>query len=101
MSVRTKKPRPPLAKLVTEAMTKRELSLRAFADLAVDPDTGYRMSHSLANRIRTGRGFKPTPQLMRAIAAGTGRPMREVQEAAAAQFLGTEPPSPDAERPAP
>jgi hypothetical protein len=97
VSVRTKKPRSPLARLVSEAMAERSLSLRSFTDLAIDPDTGYRMSHTLANRIRTGRSFRPTPQLMRAIAAGTGRPMREVQAAAAVQFLGTEVPGEEPE----
>ena len=88
--MRTPEPRPALAQLVSDALREHDLSLRTFADRAIDPETGYRLSHSLANKIRTGRSFRPTPRVMRAIAAGARKPLAVVQSAAAAQFLGME-----------
>lgn len=80
--------RPPVAQLLDDAMREQQLSLRKFSQLAVDPRSGYRMSHHLAKSVRAGNYFRITPEVIRAIAAGTGRSVAVVQLAAAAQFLG-------------
>lgn len=66
----------------------RPLTTRAFAERAVDPQTGQRISKSTAGNIVNGHQIKLTPAVVRAIAAGLGRPFAEVRDAAIRQYVG-------------
>lgn len=66
----------------------RPLTQRAFAERAIDPKTGTTISKSTAGNLVTGSRIKITPEVLRAIAAGLGRPLAEVQAAVLAQYLG-------------
>ncbi|MFE5558676.1 helix-turn-helix domain-containing protein [Streptomyces sp. NPDC056544] len=78
----------PFASRIQQARTERELSTRAFADLAVDPATGYSPSHTTIWNIEQGQPVKVSPALVRAIAVALGQDLREVQIAAAEQYIG-------------
>lgn len=88
MRKRIKSQCPALAQVVKDAMHEQRVSYRAFADQAIDPDTGYRMSHGLVNDIARGFDFKVSPPVLRALAAGTKKPLAVIQEAAIRQFIG-------------
>jgi hypothetical protein len=66
----------------------RRWSVRAFAERAVDPETGYSPGKSLIGKIIAGQGYTVSPSLVRALAAGLEVPLGTVQAAAAAQFVG-------------
>lgn len=66
----------------------RPLRIREFARRAVDPESGWSPSKSLVGNIVAGHQVKVTPDLLRAVAAGLGVPLRAVQAAAAEQYLG-------------
>jgi hypothetical protein len=67
-----------------------KISVAAFVQRAVDPDTGYRPSNGLVGKIVRGETYKVTPQLVGAIAAGLGL-SREIAAAAAhLQLIGYE-----------
>lgn len=78
----------PFADLVRAAMAERGLSYRAFAAAAVDPRTGYSPPHGLVWKIHECMPVKISPALCRAIAVAAQRPAREVQIAAAAEYVG-------------
>lgn len=63
-------------------------STRAFAEIAVDPDTGWSPSKSLVGKIIKGLSYDITPQLVSAIAAGLGLPREVVAAAAHFQVIG-------------
>jgi hypothetical protein len=78
-----------LTQLVKEhAGEGRPLTLREFAERAVDPETGTTISKSTAGNLVTGSRIKITPEVLAAIAAGLGVPLRRVQAAAAEQYVG-------------
>lgn len=66
----------------------RALTLREFAERAVDPVTGTTISKSTVGNLVTGSSIKITPEILGAIAAGLGVPLRLVQAAAAEQYVG-------------
>ncbi|WP_052433239.1 hypothetical protein [Streptacidiphilus carbonis] len=63
-------------------------TVRAFAELAVDPATGYSPSSSLIGKIIKEQTFKITPQLISALAVGMELDREEVAAAAHAQYIG-------------
>ncbi|MGR6997617.1 hypothetical protein ACU686_05165 [Yinghuangia aomiensis] len=66
-----------------------QMTWREFASRAVDPATGKREGSATGFfRIARGEAVKPTPALMRAIAAASGHDLHRVQAAAGRQFLG-------------
>ncbi|MFD6531542.1 hypothetical protein [Streptomyces sp. NPDC060184] len=78
-----------LTRLVQEHVGEgRDLTIRAFAQQAVDPETGTTVSKSTAGNLVTGHRIKITPEVLRAIAAGLGVPVADVQAAAMAQYVG-------------
>jgi hypothetical protein len=66
----------------------RPLTLRVFAERAIDPRTGTTVSKSTAGNLVTGSRIKITPEILGAIAAGLGVAKRLVQAAAAEQYVG-------------
>ncbi|MET7857104.1 hypothetical protein ABZS81_07725 [Streptomyces sp. NPDC005318] len=66
----------------------RLLTIRVFAERAIDPVTGTTISKSTAGNLVTGARIKITPEILGAIAAGLGVPLRLVQAAAAEQYVG-------------
>lgn len=66
----------------------RPLTVRAFAQRAVDPASGTSISKSTAGNLVQGRQIKITPEVLGAIAAGLDRPLAEVQAAAMQQYVG-------------
>lgn len=66
----------------------RPLTLREFAERAIDSKTGTTISKSTAGNLATGSHIKITPEVLGAIAAGLGVPLRLVQAAAAEQYVG-------------
>lgn len=80
-----------LAQLVSARAGKRSgapLSFEELSEISVDEETGYRPSGSHLWKIAKGEDIKPSPKLMRAIAAGLGYPVERIQAAAARQYLG-------------
>lgn len=67
-----------------------KMSVAAFCEAAVDPDTGYRPSNGLVGKIVRGDTYKVTPQLVGAIAAGLGLPREIAAAAAHLQLIGYE-----------
>ncbi|MFC9294400.1 hypothetical protein ACFTWH_00195 [Streptomyces sp. NPDC057011] len=78
----------PFADLVREARAERKWSFRDFAEAAVDPATGYSPSHTTVWNIEKGNPVKVSPALVRAVAVVVPQSLREVQIAAAAQYIG-------------
>lgn len=64
------------------------MSVRAFAERAVDPNTRYSPSPSLIGKIIKEQSFKVTPELISALAAGMGIERKAVAAAAHAQYIG-------------
>lgn len=78
-----------LTRLVQEHVGEgRPLTVRAFAQRAVDPASGTTISKSTAGNLVLGHQIKITPEVLGAIAAGLGRPLSEVQAAAMEQYVG-------------
>ena len=78
-----------LTRLVREHVGEgRPLTIRVFAERAIDPKTGTTISKSTAGNLLTGSRIKITPEVLGAIAAGLGVPLAEVQVAAMAQYVG-------------
>lgn len=63
-------------------------STREFSARAVDGDTDWAPGKSLIGKIIAGQGYKITPQLVSAIAAGLGLPREVVGAAAHLQVIG-------------
>jgi hypothetical protein len=66
----------------------RRMTYRAFQAKAIDGGSGYQPSVDTLWKVGTGKPFKLTPELVGAIAAGLGLPLRRVQAAAAYQYTG-------------
>jgi len=80
-----------LTRLVQEHVGRgRRLTFRAFAERAVDPLTGRRISKSTAELVAKGHQIKVTPEALRAIAAGIGEDLGKVRRAAIRQYIGIE-----------
>ncbi|MFE5630641.1 hypothetical protein [Streptomyces sp. NPDC056543] len=78
-----------LTRLVQEHVGEgRALTVRAFAERAVDPVSGTTISKSTAGNLVQGHRIKITPEVLGAVAAGLGRPLAEVQAAAMRQYVG-------------
>lgn len=78
-----------LTRLVQEHVGEgRALTVRAFAERAVDPVSGTRISKSTAGNLVQGHQIKITPEVLAAIAAGLDLPLAEVQAAAMRQYVG-------------
>lgn len=76
----------PLADLVREAA--QNTTYRDLAERAIDRITGFQTDHQMLWKIANGKPVKINPALVRAVAAAIGRPEREVQIAAAQQYIG-------------
>ncbi|MEU2799010.1 hypothetical protein [Streptomyces sp. NPDC007117] len=78
-----------LTRLVQEHVGDgRALTIRAFAQAAVDPKSGTSISKSTAGNLVQGHSVKITPEVLGAIAAGLGVPLAQVQLAAMRQYVG-------------
>jgi hypothetical protein len=66
----------------------RRWSTRAFADIAVDPDSQWSPGKSLVAKIIAGHTYDVTPQLVGAVAAATGLDREIVAAAAHLQVIG-------------
>lgn len=78
-----------LTRLVQEHVGDgRELTVRAFAQAAIDPKSGTSISKSTAGNLVQGHSIKVTPEVLAAIAAGLGVPLAQVQLAAMRQYVG-------------
>lgn len=76
-----------LSKLIQET-NDRGVSYQEMANKAVDPETGTRLhKQALQKIVRNPPVNPPSIAQMRAIATATERPLRHIQEAAAAQWL--------------
>ncbi|MEV7777824.1 hypothetical protein [Kitasatospora sp. NPDC088351] len=78
----------PFADMVREAQAPEGMTWRKLAERATDPRTGQSLTHNVLWKIAQGDMVKIAPWMMRAIAAALGRPVREVQAAAAEQYIG-------------
>jgi hypothetical protein len=67
-----------------------KMTVAAFREKAVDPDTGYQPSTGLIGKIVQGQRYKVTPELVGAIAAGLGLPREIAGAAAHLQLIGYE-----------
>ncbi|MDT0270295.1 helix-turn-helix transcriptional regulator [Streptomyces sp. DSM 44915] len=78
-----------LSDLVRDRRAALGISLAALEKRAVDPESGDGLKRSWLHRLETGEPVIP-PQLpqLRALAAGLGAPLEQLQDAAAAQFFG-------------
>lgn len=78
-----------LTELVTRHVGEgRHMTTREFAAAAVDPQSGWSPSKSLVGNIITGMGYKVTPQLVSALAAGLNLDRQIVAAAAHFQAIG-------------
>jgi len=78
-----------LTRLVQEHVGEgRALTVRAFAQRAVDPVSGTSISKSTAGNLVQGHQIKITPEVLGAIAAGLRLPLAAVQAAAMEQYVG-------------
>lgn len=76
-----------LSRLIQEVQ-ESGLSYQDMANRAVDPDTGTRLvKQALQKLVKTPPVNPPLLPQLRAIANGTGLPLRRVKEAAADQWL--------------
>lgn len=64
------------------------MTVRAFADRAVDPVSGTTLSKSTAGNLVRGHQIKITPEVLAAIAAGLDVAPLDVQKAACLQYVG-------------
>jgi len=92
MAVEETRERTELSDLVRARMTENGQSIRTLADACIDPedpDAGPLWKRSTIENLTKGRTIKaPTPEQLRALAAGLALPELAVQRAAAAQFFG-------------
>lgn len=80
------------ADLVRRRRADLNESLKTFADKAVDPDTGTRVTRGWIYRLESGETVTP-PELpeLRALAAACECPLETLQDAAGQQFHGVDP----------
>jgi hypothetical protein len=79
-----------LSDLVKRRRSEMRLSLRGFAELCIDPETGVQeIKHGVIDRLERREPVTPfqLPEL-RALAAALRLPLGDVQDAAGEQFLG-------------
>ncbi|MFD6889277.1 hypothetical protein [Streptomyces sp. NPDC059957] len=76
----------PFADLVRRG--RRGRPYRVYAALAVDPETGYTPSYTLVHKIEDGDPVKISPALVRALAVAAEVSVRDLQIAAAAEYVG-------------
>lgn len=79
-----------LAQLIATAAGERGrgLTYSQLSERSIDPETGYKASANILNRIALGADVKINPRLVRAITAGLGLPPARVEAAAHRQFIG-------------
>lgn len=78
-----------LTRLVQEHVGEgRALTVRAFAQRAIDPKSGTTISKSTVGNLVQGHRIKITPEVLGAIAAGLEVPLAVVQAAAMQQYVG-------------
>jgi hypothetical protein len=79
-----------LAQLVAAAAGERGsgLTYAQLSERSIDPESGYRPSANLLNRIGRGESVKLNQPLIAAITAGLGLPPARVEAAATRQFIG-------------
>lgn len=76
------------SQVVRDRRAELGISLRELEARAIDPDTGEQARFGWISKVEKGRSVDaPSPEVLRALAAGLGLPLRVLQEAAAAQFL--------------
>ncbi|AUG78070.1 hypothetical protein CFP65_3269 [Kitasatospora sp. MMS16-BH015] len=78
----------PFAEMVREATTGEEVTYRKLAETAIDPKTGQQLTHNALWKIAHAEQVKISPWIVRAVAAALGKDVREVQAAAAEQYIG-------------
>ncbi|MFD9069763.1 hypothetical protein [Streptomyces lasiicapitis] len=78
----------PFADLVREALRPDGMTYRKLAERMVDPETGYAISSSTVFKVSKGQAIRVERRVIRAFAAGLGLPLRDVQLAAAAEYIG-------------
>lgn len=66
------------------------LTVAAFVERAVDPDSGYRPSNGLVGDLIKGKTPKISPELISALAVGLEMPREVVAAAAHLQLIGYE-----------
>ncbi|MBB4948201.1 hypothetical protein F4556_003736 [Kitasatospora gansuensis] len=77
-----------LSRLVREALDRPGVTFRRLTESTVDPATGYRPGTTWLHKLVRNEVVRaPEPQVLRALAAGLGLPLLQVQRAAAAQYL--------------
>lgn len=87
-------PRTDLSDLVRTRRAEMGIALRPFAELCIDPETGTtQFTHGWVGKLEKNPGTLDVPKLpqLRALANGLKLPLRVIQEAAAAQFIGLDP----------
>ncbi|MEU0808732.1 hypothetical protein [Streptomyces sp. NPDC005970] len=68
--------------------TGKRWSTRAFAEIAIDPDSGWSPSKSLLAKIIKGDNYDITAELVGALAVGLGLPREVVAAAGHYQLIG-------------
>lgn len=81
------------ADLVRERRAALQISVRKLAEQSVDPDTGTQpVKFGWLSKLERGLSTEaPPPAVLRGLAVGLSLPLRVLQEAAAAQYLGMTP----------
>lgn len=78
-----------LSSLIRAVLDQPGMSTRRLSAESVDPETGQRPGATWLGDLARGEISRaPEPHVLRALAAGTGYSLFEVQAAAASQFLG-------------
>jgi transcriptional regulator with XRE-family HTH domain len=80
------------ADLIRNRRKQLGLGLDAFADRAIDPRTGTRVTRGWIYRLETGEKVTPPEfEELCALAAAAGLPVETLQDAAGSQFHGRDP----------
>ncbi|MFI9558816.1 hypothetical protein [Nonomuraea endophytica] len=80
-----------LSAYVRTYLEERDLSERALAERAIDPETGFALQHGWINQLAKGRVPRaPEVWRLRALAAAMQVPIRLLADLAGAQWLGIE-----------
>lgn len=78
-----------LADLVRDRRAALNISLRTLAERSVDPETGETAKFGWISKVENRKPTDaPTPAQLRGLAIGLDLPVRSLQQAAAAQYLG-------------
>ncbi|MEU8886682.1 XRE family transcriptional regulator [Streptomyces sp. NPDC048442] len=78
-----------LSDLVRRRRAELGISLRTLAERSIDPLSGEQAKFGWISKLENNKPTDtPSEELLRALAAGLELPLRVVQEAAAAQYLG-------------